>query len=30
MALQKEPQVGLATGRLRKALAKLPPLPDAD
>ena len=27
MALQKEPQVGLATGRLRKALAMLPPLP---
>lgn len=30
MALQKEPQVGLATGRLRKALAKLPPLPEPD
>lgn len=26
MALQKEPQVGLATGRLRGALARLPPL----
>jgi len=24
MALQKEPEVGLATGRLRKALAKIP------
>ena len=30
MALQKEPEVGLATGRLRKALTRLPPLPDAD
>lgn len=30
MALQKEPEVGLATGRLRKTLAKLPPLPAAD
>lgn len=30
MALQKEPQVGLATGRLRKALAKLPPLPEPE
>ena len=30
MALQKEPEVGLATGRLRKALTKLPPLPEPD
>jgi hypothetical protein len=28
MALQREPQVGLATGRLRKVLASLPPLPE--
>ncbi|MCO5144651.1 MAG: hypothetical protein M9895_00580 [Aquamicrobium sp.] len=30
MALQKEPEVGLATGRLRKVLAKLPPLPEPE
>ena len=30
MALQKEPQVGLATGRLRRVLATLPPLPRPD
>jgi hypothetical protein len=28
MALQKEPEVGMATGRLRKALSVLPPLPE--
>ncbi len=30
MALQKEPEVGMATGRLRRALAGLPPLPEDD
>lgn len=30
MALQKEPEVGLATGRLRKALARLPAPPEPD
>lgn len=29
MALQKEPEVGLATGRLRKTLARLPAAPEA-